>query len=64
MTAVCHVCGEPLDGENVSRCSICGMPFHMAWSVQADVPNCGRYAIREEACSLVFICAKCATEEA
>ena len=56
---ICCICGGPLDGENVSRCAICGQPFHMAWSVQAQVPECGRYLIRDEACSLAFICNKC-----
>lgn len=43
MERECCVCGEPLDGDNVSRCNLCGGDFHMAWSTKASVKECGHY---------------------
>ncbi len=37
MDQVCCVCGEALDGENVSRCRLCGGIFHLAWSTGANI---------------------------
>ncbi len=55
----CCVCGEPLDPANTSQCNFCGGEIHMAWSVQAEVKNCGRYWIEERSCALMFACARC-----
>lgn len=57
---VCGVCGEPLDGENMSRCILCGRPFHLAMSVKAQTPNCGGYTMLEESWGLAFVCNRCA----
>ncbi len=59
MDQVCCVCNEALDGENVSRCRLCGGSFHMAWSTGAKIMECGRYWIDPEHCGLSFICARC-----
>ena len=58
----CEVCGEPLDEEKVSRCTLCGRRFHMAWSVNDPVENCGRVWFNETACSMGFVCNICAAE--
>jgi len=55
----CCICGQPLDEENVARCSRCGGRFHMSWSVKAQVPECGGYWIDEMSCALMFACAHC-----
>ena len=59
---ICDVCGKPLDEENVSRCLICGRRFHMAWSTDAPVENCGRAFFDERSSALAFICNPCADE--
>ncbi len=59
MDEMCHVCGGELDGENVSRCLNCGQPFHMAWSTEAQVPQCGRAWIDDESLTLRFVCHRC-----
>ena len=56
----CCICKEPLDDENYSQCNICGGYFHMAWSVTADVPICGRYQLYERSGVLMFLCVDCA----
>ena len=55
----CCTCGQPLDEENVGRCSRCGGRFHVAWSVGAQVPECGGYWVDEMSCALMFACAHC-----
>lgn len=55
----CCICGEPLDGENVARCHSCGGYFHMGWSVDAQMKNCGHYWLNEISCGLAFACDLC-----
>ena len=55
----CCVCGEPLDPDNVSRCRFCGGYFHMAWSVEATIKECGHYWANKDCCGIAFICALC-----
>ena len=55
----CCVCGEPLDSDNMSHCHICGGYFHMAWSTEAQVKECGQYGMYENCCGLVFVCNHC-----
>ncbi len=55
----CCVCGEPLDPDNISQCNLCGGYFHMAWSVDVQMHECGRYWLNEQTCSLWFICTNC-----
>ena len=62
LAELCEVCGEPLDEENVSRCLICGRRFHMAWSNNAPVENCGQIWFNELACSIGFVCNLCVDE--
>ena len=62
MAEICNVCGESLDEENVSRCMICGCRFHMAWSIDALVENCGQAWFNERSYSLGFICNNCIYE--
>jgi len=59
---MCDVCGVPLDEENVSRCFLCGRRFHMAWSVHAQVNNCGRVWFDEMSCGMGFVCNICVAE--
>ena len=59
---VCDVCREVLDEENVSRCTLCGRRFHMAWSSDAQVQNCGRVWFSEMHCSMAFACNICLAE--
>jgi hypothetical protein len=56
---ICDVCGGALDEENVSRCTLCGREFHMAWSSDAQVKNCGRVSFSELHCSMAFACSIC-----
>lgn len=63
MTEICDVCGGPLDEENVSRCIMCGRRFHMAWSTDAPVENCGQIWFNETACSIGFVCNICVNEQ-
>lgn len=58
----CDVCGRYLDEENVSRCSLCGRKFHMAWSRHAQVKNCGHTWINQMHCSIGFACEICLAE--
>ena len=62
LAETCDVCGEPLDEENVSRCLICGRRFHMAWSTDAPVENCGHAFFDERSSALGFICSPCVDE--
>jgi ribosomal protein L40E len=59
MDQVCCVCHEALDGENVSRCRLCGGSFHMAWSTGGNIKECGTYWFHPEHCGLNFICRLC-----
>ena len=59
MDEICDVCGGALDEENVSRCYLCGRKFHMAWSIDAQVQNCGRVWFSEMHCSIAFVCSIC-----
>ena len=59
---ICDVCGECLDEENASHCSLCGRKFHMAWSIQADVKACGRIWVNDMHCGIGFVCDICLTE--
>jgi len=58
----CCVCGEALDEENVARCTICERQFHLAWSTQVPLKNCGRAWIDERICAMRFMCDTCAKE--
>jgi len=62
LSEICEVCGEPLDEENVSSCILCGRRFHMAWSIDASVEDCGRIWFYEQACSIGFVCNTCINE--
>ncbi len=55
----CSVCGQPLLSDDVASCGLCGGRFHLAWSVQSKVQNCGIYRFDERSYALVFICARC-----
>ena len=59
MDQECCVCHEALDGENVSRCRLCGGSFHLAWSTGANIRECGTYWFHPEHCGLNFICHLC-----
>jgi hypothetical protein len=59
---LCGVCGEPLDDANVSRCLVCGMKFHMAWSIDASVENCGHIWVEPMSSGIGFICNSCIDE--
>ena len=59
MEESCDVCGGCLDEENVSRCSLCGRKFHMAWSIHAEVKNCGHVFSNEIRCAIGFVCDTC-----
>jgi len=58
----CCMCGETLDPENMSRCRVCGGYFHMAWSTDAQVKNCGSYWLNNVSCGLSFVCNSCQAE--
>ena len=60
---ICCICQGALDEEHMARCAICGMAFHLAWSRDADVPNCGTYSVDEGSMALVFACGRCAEEK-
>ncbi len=59
MEQVCCVCGEALEDDNVSRCRLCGGGFHLAWSTEANIKECGSYFFHEQTCGLSFICRNC-----
>ena len=59
MEEICAVCGKPLDGENVARCISCGGRFHLAWSVHAEVTDCGRVWVDDNVHAMVFMCDNC-----
>ncbi len=56
---LCVVCDGPLDEVHQASCQMCGRKFHQPWSVDAQVPQCGRIASHEEALALVFVCKHC-----
>ena len=62
MEDICNVCSEPLDQDNVSICALCGSRFHMAWSVDAEIENCGRIWFDESSYGMSFICNICLSE--
>ena len=55
----CVVCHGPLDECHQASCQMCGGKFHQAWSVDVQVPQCGRITSHEEALALVFLCKNC-----
>ena len=59
---ICDVCGGALDEENISRCTLCGRKFHMAWSIDAQVPNCGLVFSNDVSCTIGFVCNICLSE--
>ncbi len=59
MEELCGVCGQPLDQENVARCFLCGQRFHMAWSIHAEMENCGRVFFNDAHCTMAFVCNVC-----
>ncbi|MDY6918461.1 MAG: hypothetical protein SVP26_11105 [Chloroflexota bacterium] len=63
MEETCDVCGKPLDDKNYARCRICGRKFHMAWSVDADVENCGCVWFNNQSCGMAFACRSCIDEK-
>lgn len=58
----CGVCGKPLDDANVSRCLVCGRRFHMAWSIDAPVENCGQIWVHPMSSGVGFVCNSCIDE--
>ena len=56
---LCSICVGPLDARHRASCQMCGGKFHQAWSVDADVPQCGHIVSHEEAQALVFLCENC-----
>jgi hypothetical protein len=56
---ICVVCQALLDEHHQASCQMCGGKFHQPWSVDAQVPQCGRIASHEEALALVFLCQNC-----
>ena len=56
---LCGVCDGPLDEYHRASCQMCGDKFHQPWSVESQVPQCGRIASHEEALALVFLCQSC-----
>ena len=55
----CVVCSGPLDEYHQASCQMCGGKFHQPWSVDAEIPQCGRIASHDEALALVFLCHNC-----
>jgi len=62
MSDICNICGEPLGGENVSRCSLCGRNFHMTWNTDKPVENCGQIWFDPRSSAMGFVCKTCAEE--
>lgn len=62
MEEICDVCGQPLDEKNVSRCRLCGRKFHMAWSVDAQIQNCGHVWFDKLSNGMAFACKFCVDE--
>ena len=62
MSDICIICGEPLDTENVSRCSFCGRSFHMTWNTDKPVENCGQIWFDPRSTGMGFVCNICAEE--
>jgi hypothetical protein len=62
MTELCGSCGKPLDEDNASRCFFCNSRFHMAWSTEAPVENCGQVLFDSMSCGMVFACNACINE--
>ena len=56
---ICIVCSGPLDEYHQASCQMCGGSFHQPWSVDAEIPQCGRIASHDEALALVFLCHNC-----
>ena len=56
---VCIVCCGTLDEYHQASCQMCGGRFHQPWSVEVEMPQCGRIASHDEALALVFLCHNC-----
>ena len=56
---LCVVCDGLLDEYHQAYCQMCGGKFHQPWSIEVQVPHCGRIASHEEALALVFLCRNC-----
>ncbi|MEE9324764.1 MAG: hypothetical protein V3U90_04335 [Dehalococcoidia bacterium] len=61
-TGPCHICGEPLDPDNLANCNVCNRRFHLAWSVKVTRQNCGRVWVDEDSMGIGFVCRDCALE--
>ena len=48
-----------MDEYHQTSCQMCGGKFHQPWSVDVDIPQCGRIASHDEALALVFLCHNC-----
>lgn len=62
MEEICRICFEPLDEDNVATCALCGGRFHLAWSVDAEVEECGRIWFDPASCGVRFVCNRCLSE--
>ena len=62
MEDICEICGQPLDDNNSSRCALCGRRFHMAWSVNAEVQQCGQIWFDPISGGMGFVCNICVDE--
>lgn len=55
----CDICQRPFDGGDISRCTLCGKRFHMAWSVDTNMENCGYVWFNRSSCGMAFACKTC-----
>ena len=62
MSDICIICGQPLDTENVSHCSLCGRGFHMTWNTDKPVENCGQIWFDPRSSGMGFVCKMCVEE--
>lgn len=59
MPDICEVCGQELDEDNAARCMSCGRRFHLAWSTDAPVNNCGKVVFDMLSSGMSFVCNIC-----
>lgn len=62
MSDTCGVCGEELNSDSMSRCSLCGRQFHMTWNTDKPVDNCGQIWFDPRSTAMGFVCNICVEE--
>lgn len=62
MVQTCHVCSQPLVGNDVAECMGCGRSYHLAMTQTSTTKDCGVVFYHQEHFYLIFLCQPCQQE--